>query len=100
MNERERLIRIIEQCSWAHSPPCTSECYECNRGEMYDKEIANIADILLAHGVTIPAQGRLVKHNYLGHEQWTCSECQTLVSPQWKCCPVCEARMPESPKEE
>ena len=53
MNERERLIRLLEQCSCAHSPPCTSECSECNRVEMYDKEIANIADYLLANGVTV-----------------------------------------------
>ena len=34
-----------------------------------------------------------VKHNFLGHEQWVCSGCQTLGSPQWKRCPVCEAKM-------
>ena len=37
--------------------------------------------------------GHWVKHNFLGHEQWACSECQTLGSPQWKRCPVCEAKM-------
>ena len=24
---------------------------------------------------------------------WTCSECETLGSPSWKCCPVCTAFM-------
>lgn len=24
---------------------------------------------------------------------WCCSECKTLGSPQWKRCPVCEAKM-------
>lgn len=24
---------------------------------------------------------------------WSCSECGTLGSPQWKCCPVCTAFM-------
>lgn len=37
--------------------------------------------------------GHWVKHNFLGHEQYACSECQTLGSPQWKRCPVCEAKM-------
>ena len=37
--------------------------------------------------------GHWVKYNFLGHEQWACSECQTLGSPQWKRCPVCEAKM-------
>lgn len=25
--------------------------------------------------------------------EYVCSECKTLGSPQWKCCPVCEAKM-------
>ena len=37
--------------------------------------------------------GHWVKHNFLGHEQYACSECQTLGSPQWKRCPVCETKM-------
>ena len=37
--------------------------------------------------------GSWVKHNFLGHDQFVCSECQTLGSPQWKRCPVCEAKM-------
>ena len=37
--------------------------------------------------------GHWVKYNFLGHEQFVCSECQTLGSPQWKRCPVCEAKM-------
>ena len=37
--------------------------------------------------------GHWVKYNFLGHEQWVCSECQTLASPQWKRCPVCETKM-------
>lgn len=53
MNERERLIELLEQCSCAYPPPCTSECADCNKVEMYDKEIANIADHLLANGVTV-----------------------------------------------
>ena len=41
----------------------------------------------------IVVHGHWVKHNFLGHEQFVCSECQTLGSPQWKRCPVCEAKM-------
>ena len=53
MRARERLIELLEQCSCAYPPPCTSECADCNKVEMYDKEIANIADHLLANGVTV-----------------------------------------------
>lgn len=60
------------------------------------------AENLIANGVTVQKPGRWIKHIFLGHEQWVCSECQTLGSPQWKCCPVCEAKMPlpEPPKGE
>lgn len=98
MNERERLIELLDDIQRCGEDYTEYERYGTNYPDTVSNE--NIADHLLAHGVTIPAQGRLVKHNYLGHEQWTCSECQTLVSPQWKCCPVCEARMPEPPKDE
>lgn len=54
MTERERLIELIEHCSCHYSPPCTSECYECNNVEMYDREIEHIADHLLANGVIVP----------------------------------------------
>lgn len=60
MNQEElkqRLVVLLEQCSCPYSPPCTSECYECNKVEMYDKEIANIADHLIANGVTIRERG-------------------------------------------
>lgn len=50
---KQRLIELLEQCSCPYSPPCTSECHECNKVEMYDKEIANIADHLIANGVTL-----------------------------------------------
>lgn len=41
----------------------------------------------------IVVHGHWVKHNFLGHDQFVCSECQTLGSPQWKRCPVCETKM-------
>ena len=30
-------------------------------------------------------------HSIWGGGAWLCSECETLVSPEWKVCPVCEA---------
>ncbi len=52
MTNREKLIALLGQCSCAYSPPCTGECGECHNVEMFDDEIANIADHLLANGVT------------------------------------------------
>lgn len=33
-------------------------------------------------------------HHNKGQNNWVeCSECNTVGSPFWKCCPVCEARV-------
>lgn len=37
--------------------------------------------------------GRWLPQILLGQRVWDCSECKTLGSPQWKRCPVCEAKM-------
>lgn len=38
-------------------------------------------------------RGRWIKQRTLSGEIATCSECKTLGSPSWKCCPVCTADM-------
>lgn len=69
MTERERLIKLIEQCSCHYSPPCTGECCECHNVEMYDRNIEHIADHLLANGVIVPPckVGDTVYHVYKGN---------------------------------
>lgn len=54
MTERERLIKLLEQCSCHYSPPCTGECGECHNVEMFDRQIEHIADHLIANGVIVP----------------------------------------------
>lgn len=64
--------------------------------------LSYVSDMIVdAHSVDAEpvVHGHWVKHNFLGHDQFACSECQTLGSPQWKRCPVCEAKMIEPPKE-
>ena len=64
--------------------------------KLVDAEIGDVIDII-DEAPTVDAEpvvhGHWVKYNFLGHEQFACSECQTLGSPQWKRCPVCEAKM-------
>lgn len=38
-------------------------------------------------------RGRWLPQIVLGTRVWDCSECKTIGSPQWKRCPVCEAKM-------
>ena len=42
--------------------------------------------------------GRWLPQIVLGTRVWGCSECKTIGSPQWKRCPVCEAKMDEEVK--
>ena len=63
MTEREKLIKLIERCSCHYSPPCTGECGECHNIEMFDKQMENLADHLLANGVIVPPC-------YIGQSIW------------------------------
>ena len=40
-------------------------------------------------------RGRWLPQIVLGTRVWDCSECKTIGSPEWKRCPVCEAKMNE-----
>ena len=43
-------------------------------------------------------RGRWLPQILNGTRIWDCSECKTIGSPEWKCCPVCEAKMDEEAK--
>lgn len=71
---------------------------EYYKGEtLMNYEVADMIEDCIDNAPTVDAEpvvhGHWVKHNFLGHDQFACSECQTLGSPQWKRCPVCEAKM-------
>ena len=40
-------------------------------------------------------RGRWLPQIVLGTRVWDCSECKTIGNPDWKRCPVCEAKMNE-----
>ena len=73
---------------------------EAIRDALYD------ADAITMNGVKIlnqfpssdvePAKrGRWLPQILNGTRIWDCSECKTIGSPEWKRCPVCEAKMDE-----
>lgn len=37
--------------------------------------------------------GRWIHKIALGEHVWFCSECESIGSPAWKRCPMCEAKM-------
>ena len=76
----------------------------------YAQQLEIEADHLIANGVTfakdtsVPTKGHWVIHSSgRGSEttNWAeCSECHVCGSPQWKVCPVCEAKMESVEKHE
>ena len=79
------------------SERCVSEenCITCGRVCLFQRTINNaptVDAVEVVHGrwLRIGSNGKLSGKRLW---QYVCSECRTLGSPQWKCCPVCTARM-------
>ena len=89
--EREALMRRIKEihcaeCDSYHGARCRA-CWVDDTLDYIDSEPA--AD------VEPVKRGRWVHKILLGEQAWFCSECKTIGSPQWKRCPVCEAKIVE-----
>ena len=59
-----------------------------------------VLESLPAADVEPVKRGRWVHKIRYGEHAWFCSECKTIGSPQWKRCPVCEAKMIEEAQNE
>ena len=70
-------------------------------GESIEADVV-ISDLkgMKAYDVEPVKRGRWVHKILLGEQAWFCSECKTIGSPQWKRCPVCEAKMDEEVQNE
>ena len=83
---REKLVVLVGQVQ-------DCGCDVTDVVEMNYVENIVLIDHLIANGVEIPKHGRWITHNK-GQNNWCeCSECNTVGSPFWKRCPVCEAKM-------
>ena len=58
-------------------------------------EPSQYIEIIPAADVEPVRRGRWLPQILNGTRIWDCSECKTIGSPQWKRCPVCEAKMVE-----
>ena len=65
-----------------------------------DLEPSQHIEIIPAADVEPVKRGRWLPQIVLGTRVWDCSECKTIGSPEWKRCPVCEAKMIEEVKHE
>lgn len=89
--EREALMRRIKEihcteCDSYHGVRCRA-CWVDDTLDYIDSEPA--AD------VEPVKRGRWLPQILNGTRIWDCSECKTIGSPEWKRCPVCEAKMDE-----
>lgn len=96
MANEKRLIELGEALRMIKNSK--ADCPETSiRGRAIWDTAHNCALSCLTSCHTVDAEpvvhGHWIKHNFLGHDQFVCSECQTIGSPQWKRCPVCEAKM-------
>lgn len=54
-----------------------------------------VLESLPAPDVEPVRRGRWLPQILNGTRIWDCSECKTIGNPEWKRCPVCEAKMDE-----
>lgn len=59
-----------------------------------------VLESLPAADVEPVKRGRWLPQIVLGTRVWDCSECKTIGNPDWKRCPVCEAKMDEEVEHE
>ena len=89
MGMREKLYELL-RCNVCESQGCII----CNFCDDEDACISymehRMADHLIANGVEIVKHGRWLQPK---PGECFCSECKTNGSPQWKRCPICEAKM-------
>ena len=70
----------------------TSKCDNCIHKPVCAKYIATGGVNSCEHHKE-ERKGRWVRSLVWGAEIWECSECKTMGSPYWKCCPACTAEM-------
>ena len=81
----------IEEMAEVLRRSCENECFK-NKEGFVDCEACE-ACVLYEAGYRKQSEGEWIERTEGKNKAWFCSECQTLGSPQWKCCPVCEAKM-------
>lgn len=94
MTDREKLIKLLSD---AYSKATDAGLFD---DATYAQQMEMEADYLLDNGVTVPKTGRwIIQSSGKGANamNWAeCSECHVCGSPQWKVCPVCEAKMEDT----
>lgn len=86
--DADALEEAIRTDYWEHF----TQCHDTDQIALIDMVCEDIGNAPTVDAKPV-VHGRWITHNK-GQNNWCeCSECNTVGSPFWKCCPVCEAKM-------
>lgn len=89
---REKCKPILPRVSKAYRTGEQQACDKCEHNPVCGKFRAT-GGVKKCEHFKEERRGRWISHNK-GQNNWVeCSECNTVGSPFWKCCPVCTADM-------
>lgn len=93
----EQAQDILNKWKFFYGQRAGRELWTDKPKEVQDQDIADFnrdVEIVRSALEAEPVRhGRWVVHHRAGNNWCECSECNTVGSPQWKRCPVCEAKM-------
>lgn len=94
---RDRLIALLRQRSCIYMP-CDGDCGDCKNIEMFDEDIEQLADHLLANGVIIRERGEwitpwVMKPYGKAYGTPYCSVCKQMDGGKGNFCGFCGADM-------
>ena len=98
MNEyikRDEAIAALDEFRLNQTVSKYATVMQCRAARDAISRAAKVLESLPAADVEPVRRGRWLTQILNGTRIWDCSECKTIGSPQWKRCPVCEAKMIE-----
>ena len=93
--DREAAIAALDEFRLNETVSKYATVMQCKAARDAISRATKALESLPAADVEPVRRGRWLPQILNGTRIWDCSECKTIGSPQWKRCPVCEAKMDE-----
>ena len=98
--KRDEVIAALDEFRLNQTVSKYATVMQCKAARDAISRATKALESLPAADVEPVKHGRWVHKILFGEQTWFCSECKTIGSPQWKRCPVCEAKMDEEANNE
>ena len=98
--KRDEVIAALDEFRLNQTVSKYATVMQCKAARDAISRAIKALESLPAPDVEPVKRGRWVHKIMFGEQAWFCSECKTIGSPEWKRCPVCEAKMDEEAKED